>query len=137
MGPGPLFCRLNGRSLIILPALGDIVGERIVGIRGSEQSLNRQKNCTDLQSGGPVVWTSVSSGICDRAGGRTLQDIQADTTKAVDVGMVDLRQETDLWGSHGIVIGKKEFQPEDATCSTECWSLEKKNNGLIEHTLIR
>lgn len=55
MGSGPLFRRLDGRGLIILPTLGNVVGERIVGIRGSEQSLNGQKNCANLQSGRPVV----------------------------------------------------------------------------------
>lgn len=45
----------------------------------------------------------------------TLQDIQADTAKAIDVGVVDLGQEADLGGCHGIIVGKEELKTEDST----------------------
>lgn len=66
--------------------------------------------------------------ICD---GRTLQDIQTDTAKAVDVGMVDLCQEADLRRSHRVIIGEEELKPEDATCSILCWSLKTKQRTAV------
>lgn len=45
----------------------------------------------------------------------TLQHIQTDPSQTVDVRVVDLGQEADLGGSHRIVIGQEEFEPEDAT----------------------
>ena len=48
--------------------------------------------------------------------GLTLQDIQADASKAVDVGMVDLGQESDLGRSHGVIIRQEQLEAENATC---------------------
>jgi hypothetical protein len=45
----------------------------------------------------------------------TLQDIQANTSKTVDVGVVDFGQESDLGRSHGIVFGQEQFKTEDST----------------------
>lgn len=47
---------------------------------------------------------------------RTLQHIEADTAKLVDIGMVYLGQKPDLWWSHWVVIWEEELQLEDATC---------------------
>lgn len=45
----------------------------------------------------------------------TLQDIQANSSETVDVGVVDLGQESDLRGSHGVVFGQEQLKTEDAT----------------------
>ena len=47
--------------------------------------------------------------------GLTLQDVQADSTEAIDVGVVDLGKEADLGGSHGVVVGQEQFELEDPT----------------------
>jgi hypothetical protein len=45
----------------------------------------------------------------------TLQDIQANATQTVNVGVVDLGQEADFGRSHRIVVGQEELEAEDAT----------------------
>lgn len=49
----------------------------------------------------------------------TLQDIQADAAKTVDVGVVDLGQETDLGRGHRVVVGQEQLETKDATCKKE------------------
>jgi hypothetical protein len=48
-------------------------------------------------------------------GERTLENIQADATKLIDVGMVDFGQESDLWWGHGVIIWEEQLELEDAT----------------------
>lgn len=45
----------------------------------------------------------------------TLQHIEADSTKSVDVWVIDLCEEANLGRSHGVVVGQEKFQLEDAT----------------------
>jgi hypothetical protein len=45
----------------------------------------------------------------------TFQDIQTDTAKLVNVGMVDLGQEPNFGRSHGIVVWQKELELEYAS----------------------
>lgn len=45
----------------------------------------------------------------------TLEDVQADSTEAIDVGVVDLGEEADLGWCHGVVVGQEELELEDAT----------------------
>ena len=44
----------------------------------------------------------------------TLENIQTDTAKLVDIWVVDLGQETNPGWCHGIVVWKEEFELEDA-----------------------
>jgi hypothetical protein len=44
----------------------------------------------------------------------TLQNVEADSAELVDVGMVNFRDEADFWGAHGVILGQKELQFEDA-----------------------
>jgi hypothetical protein len=39
----------------------------------------------------------------------TLENIQADATKLINIRVEDLCQEPDLWRSHGVVIGQEEL----------------------------
>lgn len=43
----------------------------------------------------------------------TLQDIQADAAQAIDVGVIDLSQESDFGRSHRIIVRKEELESED------------------------
>mgnify|MGYP001585049193 CR=1 FL=1 len=45
----------------------------------------------------------------------TLQYVKADAAELVDVWVVDLGEEADLWGGHWVVIWEEEFEVEDAT----------------------
>jgi hypothetical protein len=47
--------------------------------------------------------------------GPTLQNVQADSTEAIDVWVVDFGKEADLGGSHGVVVGQEQFELEDST----------------------
>lgn len=44
----------------------------------------------------------------------TLEDVEADTAKLVDVRMVDFGQEANLRRSHGVVIWQEEFEFKDS-----------------------
>lgn len=59
MRASPLLGRLDGRGLVILPALGNVVGERVIGIGSAEEGLDREEDSADLESGGPVVYMNV------------------------------------------------------------------------------
>lgn len=48
--------------------------------------------------------------------GLTLQDVQADSTEAIDVGVVDLGKEANLGWRHGVVVRQEQFELEDAAC---------------------
>ena len=45
----------------------------------------------------------------------TLQDVQTDSAEAVDVGVIDFGEETDLGRGHGVVVWQKELELEDST----------------------
>jgi hypothetical protein len=52
----PLPRRRDGGGLVLLPALGDIGGERVVGVGGTEEGLDREEDGADLQSWRPVAF---------------------------------------------------------------------------------
>lgn len=43
----------------------------------------------------------------------TLEYVEANATKLVDIGMKDLGKEADLGRSHGVVVGEEELEFED------------------------
>lgn len=45
----------------------------------------------------------------------TLQHVKADAAELVNIGVVDLGEESDLGGRHWVVIWEEEFEVEDAT----------------------
>lgn len=51
----PLLCSLNSSWLILLPALSNVVGERVVRVRCTKQGLDREQDCADLQGRRPVI----------------------------------------------------------------------------------
>jgi hypothetical protein len=51
----PVACCLDGSVLVLLPALGDIVGEWIIGIRCAEECLDGEEDGADLEGGRPVA----------------------------------------------------------------------------------
>ena len=51
-----LFRRRDRGLLVLLPALGDIGGQGIVGIRSAEKSLDGEENRPDLKGRRPVIF---------------------------------------------------------------------------------
>lgn len=79
--------------------------------------MNREENRSNLESRGPVVY-SCSSAICMASNGSrlTLEHIEADSPELVNVRMEDLGKESNLGRCHRIVVGKEEFELENAAC---------------------
>lgn len=83
-----------------LPLLGHGLVERIFWVGSTEQSLDTEQDCADLESRRPVV----------------LQNVQADATQPVDVGVIDASQEAYPRWAHGVVVRKEELEVELAAC---------------------
>ena len=69
--------------------IGNLFIKRIVKVVVGHQSLNREENRSDLESGRPLV----------------LEDIETDTSKLINVGVVDLCAEQNLRRTHGVFLG--------------------------------
>lgn len=65
----------------------------------------------------------------------TLQHVQTNTAKLVDIGVVYLGQEPNLGRRHGVVIGQEEFELEYSPCE-ELETPLRDGARLIIHTLI-
>jgi hypothetical protein len=48
-------------------------------------------------------------------GCRTLENVQANSAQFVNIWVVDLCQEANLWRSHWVVVGKEKFELEYAS----------------------
>jgi len=94
----PVTSSLDCSVLVLLPALCNIVGERIVGIRCAKKGLDGEEDSSDLEGGRPVA----------------LQNVKADSAESVDVGMVDLGEEADFGRGHRVVIRKEKLKLEGA-----------------------
>ena len=86
----------NHVKLTNLPLLGHSLVERIFWVGGTEQGLDTEQDCADLESRRPVI----------------LQDVQADATEPVDVRVIDASQEAYPRWAHGIVVREKELKVE-------------------------
>lgn len=64
---GPELGLGDGRVLVLLPSLGDVIRERVVGVGRAEERLDGQQDRPDLQRGRPLV----------------LQDVETDTAELV------------------------------------------------------
>lgn len=51
----PLLRCLDSSGLILFPTLSNVVGEWVIGVRGTEKGLDGEEDGADLQGGGPVV----------------------------------------------------------------------------------
>lgn len=88
-----MFCHMS-----YLPLLRYSLIQWIFRIRRSQESLYTQQYCSDLQGGTPVV----------------LEDVETNTTQAIDVGVVDSCEEAYLRRAHRVVVWKEELELEDA-----------------------
>jgi len=87
----PFSCSINSCILILFPIVCNLFIKWIVKVWCWQQSLDWKQNSSDLQSWRPFV----------------LQDIQTDSTKLVDVGMVNFSSEQNFWWNHWILIRQK------------------------------
>jgi len=88
MSSRPLSSCFNRRLFILLPFLRHFGSQRVIGIWCAEESLDGEEDGADLEGRGPVA----------------LQDVQAYTTELIDIGMVDLGEESYLWRGHRVII---------------------------------
>jgi hypothetical protein len=79
-----------------LPLLRHSFVERVFWVRCTKQCLDAQQDRANLKGRGPVV----------------LQNIQADATQSVDVGVIDASQEAYPRWAHGVVVGQEELEVE-------------------------
>ena len=93
----PLLGPLDGTFLVLLPKVGDLLIQGVVEVGERHQGLDREENRSDLQSGRPLV----------------LQDVQADSAELIDVGVVDLGSEEDLWWHHWVLLWQEELAVEE------------------------
>lgn len=93
---GPFRCGADGIGFVTLPHFGGFVVQRIIGIGGGQESLNRQEDSSDLKSGTPFVF----------------QNIQTYSAQAINIWMKDSRQKSHLWRRHWIVLRKEELKTE-------------------------
>lgn len=62
-----------------------------------------------------------------------LQNIEADSTKLVNVWMIDLGSEKDLWSNHWVLVWKEELASEK---STLIWSFSWSGNLDEEMSVV-
>ena len=78
--------------------------------------MDRQENGSYLKCGRPVTYRHVSRLLNASCLGRyTLEDIETDAAKLINVGVVDFGQEPDLWWGHWVVIWEEKLELENAT----------------------
>jgi hypothetical protein len=90
---GVLNSPLLGFGESTIDVLSVVIGngfiKRIVKVVVGHQSLDGEENRSDLESGRPLV----------------LEDIETDTSKLINVGVVDLCAEKNLRGAHRVLLG--------------------------------
>lgn len=72
--------------------------------------------------------TTIYMKVDDKKQKRTFQDVKADATQLVDVGVEDLGQEADLGGHHWVVVGEEELELEVTAC---CCRRAKQDPWLV------
>ena len=90
--PSPVFGRVDGGVLVLPPLPRHVLIQRVVWVWRGKQSLNRQKDRSDLKGWGPLVF----------------EDVQADPPQLVNVWVVDLGEKPDLRSGMGGVGGGSE-----------------------------
>jgi hypothetical protein len=105
--PRPLLCLRDCPFLVLLPVLGNVVGERVVGVRSAEQGLDRE--AAERRRGGDVgssVMVSRKSGSIKRTSrvkpderDRTREWTKRDLLSARAVGACDMMGRRRMEGS--------------------------------------
>ena len=98
---------LDCTIFILFPVICNGLIKWIFKVWSSHQGLDWEQDSSDLESWGPFV----------------LQDIEADSSKLIDIWVVDFGSEKNLWGNHWILVWKEEFTGEQSSLVWSlCWS---------------
>jgi len=119
--PGPFFCPFYCAAFVRFPMLCYLIRKRVIGIRGTHQGLNAQKNCSDLQSRTPLIF----------------EDIQTNSAQFVNIWVVDFSQKPHFRRSHRIIIGQKKFQLKDSTFVSRLLRSSDYNVEVSEVVVVR
>ena len=114
---GPLLGFSHSSALIFLPVIGDSLIERIVNVWGRHQSLDRKEHRSNLKCWGPLV----------------LENVEADSSELVDVWVVDLGSEEDLWWNHWVLIWQEELAIKETSL---IWSLGWASDLDVEMSIV-
>ena len=96
---GPFLGSVNGSLLIGFPEISNFLIKWIIQVWKGHQSLDGEKNGSNLKCWGPLV----------------LENIQADSAKLVDIWVVDLGSEQDLWWDHWVFVWQEKFTVKDSS----------------------
>ena len=104
MSLSPLLGPLDRAVRVGSPELGDLLVQWVVKVGSGQQRLDGEKHRADLEGGRPLV----------------LEDVQADSSELVNIGMENLGPKQDLGRNHGVLVGEEELTVEKASF---VWSL--------------
>ena len=113
----PLSCLLDGTVLISLPMVSDWFVKWVIYIWGGHQSLNWKQDSLDLESWRPLV----------------LEDIKTDTAELVNIWVVDLGSEEDLWWDHWVLLWQVKLKFEQSSfvwAVSWTWHLHEEMSGV-------
>ena len=74
--------------------MSDVGNKRIIWVRVAQEGADGEQDLGDGQGGTPLV----------------LQNVEANATVRVDVGVVDSGREVALWGLEGVIGGEVDVQ---------------------------
>ena len=114
---GPLLGPLDGTLLVSFPGIGNLLVQGIIQVGQGHQGLDGQEDGSDLKGWGPLV----------------LENVQANSAKLVDVWVVDLGSEEDLWWNHWVLIWQEELAIKETSL---IWSLGWASDLDVEMSII-
>ena len=114
----PFFRSLDSSFLILFPEISDFLIKWIVQVWKRHQSLDGEEHGSNLESRRPFVF----------------QNIKANSTQLIDIWVIDLGSEKDLWWHHRILIWQEEFTVEKTSF---IWSLSWTSNFDVEMSIVR
>ena len=113
----PFLGLLDGTILVLLPVVSNFLVKWIIQVWKWHQGLDREEDWSNLEGWWPLV----------------LEDIKANSTELVNVWVVDLGSEQNLWWDHWVLIRQEEFAIEDTSF---VWSFSWTSNLDIEMSCI-
>ena len=113
----PLLGPLDGGIRLGGPEVSDLLIQGIIEVWSRHEGLDGKKHSSDLEGWRPLV----------------LEDIEADSSKLVDVGVVDLGSEEDLRWDHWVLVWEEELAIEDTSF---VWSVGWAGNLDVEVSVV-
>lgn len=114
---GPLLGLGDGTILILFPVISNFLIKWIIQVWKRHQSLDGEENGSNLESWRPLV----------------LQNIKANSTQLIDIWVIDLGSEEDLWWNHWVLIWQEELAIKETSL---IWSLGWASDLDVEMSII-